>query len=110
MYRVAVSLLLPAVLAAQNQQPLIPENCQGTAYSVMTWAMNQAAVMPVTPERVLYYNLIEHIANGLVLYIYAEQQVGLGSYASWIDPTTVDANPMAPGQLWFFWNGADVVN
>jgi len=93
-----------------NSQPLIPQTCQGTAYSVMTWAMTLAAVMPVGPERVLYYNLIEHIANGLVLYVYAEQQLGIGSYASWINATTIDTNPMAPGQLWFFWNGADVVN
>jgi hypothetical protein len=93
-----------------NSQPLIPQACQGTAYSVMTWAMNQAAVMPVGSERVLYYDLIEHIANGLVLYVYAEQQLGLGSFASWINPTTIDTNPVGPGQLWFFWNGAGVVN
>ncbi|MGP8076503.1 MAG: hypothetical protein ACLP8Y_07215 [Thermoplasmata archaeon] len=88
-----------------NARPLVPQSCQGTAYSVMTWAMHAAAVMPVGPERTLYYNLVEHIANGLALYVYVEQQVGLGSYASWIDPAGIDTNPMTPGQLWFQWMG-----
>jgi hypothetical protein len=91
-----------------NARPLVPQSCQGTAYSVMTWAMQAAAVMPVGPERTLYYNLVEHIANGLVLYVYVEQQVGLGSYASWVDPAGIDTNPMAPGQLWFQWMGYGV--
>jgi ABC-type transport system substrate-binding protein len=92
-----------------DQQPIVPQTCQGTAYSVMTWAMEQAGVMAEGPQRVLYYNLIEHVANGLVLYVYDEQQVGLVSTASWIDPSTVDLNPMALGQLWFQWHGNNVV-
>jgi len=83
--------------------------CQGTAYAVMTWAMIQAASMPDGPARVLAYNLIEHIANGLVMFVYTEQQIGLGSYASWINPAGIWTNVVAPGQLWFQWNGNGVV-
>ncbi len=92
-----------------DQKPLVPQQCQGTAYSVMTWAMYQAAVMPVGPERVLYYNLVEHVANGLVLHVYNSQQVGLGSYANWINPAGIWTNVVAPGQLWFQWYGNGVV-
>jgi len=93
-----------------NVRPIIPQSCQGTAYEVLTWAIGQAALIPVGPERVLYYNLIEHIANALAMYTGGEQLLSLGSYAPWIDPTTIDTNPMAPGQLWFFWDGTGVVN
>jgi len=94
-----------------NATTVIPQACQGTAYSVMTWGMLRAGTMPVSPERVLYYNLVEHIANGLALYVYAEQQVGIGSYANWINPATIDTNVMVsiPPQPWVFWNGNGVV-
>ena len=93
-----------------NYGNLVPESCQGNAYSTMVWGLVQADVMPVGPTRVLYYNMIEHIANDLVLYVYTGQQVGLTSYAGWVDPSTVDLNPVSPGQLWFEWNGNGVVS
>jgi hypothetical protein len=87
---------------------LISTACQGTAYQVMTWAMIQAASMPDGPARILAYNLVEHIASSLVLFVYTEQQIGLGSYASWINPTGIWTNVVAPGQLWFQWAGNGV--
>ena len=94
---------------ATPSAPLITNACQGTAYAVMTWAMIQAASMPDGPARVLAYNLVEHIANELVLFVYNEQQVGLGSYASWVNPAGIWTNVVAPGQLWFQWYGNGVV-
>ncbi|MHB1434579.1 MAG: hypothetical protein ACYCPN_04370 [Thermoplasmata archaeon] len=88
---------------------LVPNNCQGTAYSVMTWANLAAASMPVGPQRVLYYNLVEHVANNLALYMYYQQPIGVGSYASWVNPSSIDVNPVSPGQLWFMWTGNGMV-
>ena len=36
--------------------------------------MTTAAGMAVGPARVLMYNLVEHIANGLALYVYYDQE------------------------------------
>jgi len=88
---------------------VIPNDCQGIAYAVMTWAADQAASMTVGPGRVLFYNLVEHIANGLALYVYEEQQVLTTSDATWITPGSFDTNVVSPGQLWFFWTGTGVV-
>jgi len=88
---------------------LVPNNCQGTAYSVMNWANQLAASMPTGAQRTLYYNLVEHVANNLALYMYYEQPIGVGSYASWVNPAGIDTNPVAPGQLWFMWNGNGMV-
>jgi len=88
--------------------PIVPQACQGTAYNILVWAAGVASLLPVGTERTLYYNLLEHIANGLVLFTYVEQQIGLGSYASWINPSGLDLNVMAPGQLWFNWAGNGV--
>ncbi|MGA8711215.1 MAG: hypothetical protein WB786_08340 [Thermoplasmata archaeon] len=85
---------------------VIPNGCQGTAYSVMTWASTQAASMPVGPERVLYYNLLEHVANGLALYVYADQPVTSYSYAVWVNPARINTNVMIGGtgeQTWYLW-------
>jgi len=71
--------------------------------------MSQAAAAPVRPERVLYYNSVEHIANGLVLYVSTSQQIGIGSSAPWVNPATIWTNVVAPGQLWFQWYGSGVV-
>ena len=92
-----------------NYGALVPQTCQGNAYAVMQWGMYAAAALPVGPERTLYYNMVEHIASELALFAYVEQQIGLGSYSSWINPATIDTNVVAPGQLWFIWNGNNVV-
>ena len=91
----------------------IPQACQGNAYGAMLWGMNQAAGMPVGPARVLMYNLVEHIANHLALYVYYDQANLVASYASWINPTTLNINPTIGGggdNTWYLYNGNGVLN
>jgi hypothetical protein len=88
---------------------VIPTACQGTAYNVMVWAATVASSLPVGPTRVLYYNMVSHIGDKLVLFVYVEQQVGVGSFAGWINPNSFWYNVMAPGQLWFQYYGTNVV-
>jgi peptide/nickel transport system substrate-binding protein len=94
----------------------IPTVCQGVAYDVALYWMGVAAGSPTATladanYRVLLYNMVEHIMNGLNLYIYDNQENGLASYAPWIDPATVNVNVMlgAGGmEPWYAWNGNGV--
>jgi hypothetical protein len=92
----------------------VPNACQGTALSVMNWALTTAAELPLGHERVVYYNLAEQVANHLALYVYDAQQTNVLTYASWIDPATVNTNPMVGGagdQTWYAWQyQPDVAN
>ncbi|MGA9043568.1 MAG: hypothetical protein WB531_01700 [Thermoplasmata archaeon] len=91
----------------------IPQACQGNAYSAMVLGMNLAAGMAVGPARVLMYNLVEHIAKGLALYVYIDQATNVFTYAAWINPTTINTNPVvgANGVLpWYSINGNGVLN
>jgi peptide/nickel transport system substrate-binding protein len=84
------------------QQFGVPQVCQGDAYAVMTWASEVAGALPVGAERTLYYNLVSHIANDLAMYIYQFQEQGVGTYAPWINPNTIDTNVVLAGDaLWF---------
>ncbi|MGD1100292.1 MAG: hypothetical protein ABR888_08145 [Thermoplasmata archaeon] len=90
-----------------NQATGIPQACQGNAYAAMEWGMSVAAGMAVGPARVLMYNLVEHVANHLALYVYVDQENYEVTYASWINPTTVNVNPLigAVGtQTWYSWS------
>ncbi|HTT45284.1 MAG TPA: hypothetical protein VMH38_04625, partial [Thermoplasmata archaeon] len=93
-------------------QPHIAQACEGNAYNAMVWGMDTAAGMPVGPARVLMYNLVEHIANGLALYVYYDQESLVVTYASWINPTTINTNPTIGGggdNTWYNINGNGVV-
>jgi len=93
-------------------QPGIPQACQGNAYNAMQYGMNTAAGMAVGPQRVLVYNLVEHIANHLALYVYYDQENLVVTYASWINPTTVNTNPTIGGggdNTWYLYNGNGVL-
>ena len=85
----------------------VPNTCQGFAFETMNdWIPVAGADTNVT-TRVLYYNLIEHIANELALYMYSNQGINVIDYASWINPASVNTNPMIGGggdQLWSFWS------
>ncbi|MGP8159398.1 MAG: hypothetical protein ACLPWO_07340 [Thermoplasmata archaeon] len=81
----------------------IPQACQGNAYGAMEWGMNTAAGMAVGPARVLMYNMVEHIANDLALYVYYDQSNVLATYASWISASSVNTNPMIGGSGDFLW-------
>jgi hypothetical protein len=93
----------PGLLYWANQAG-VPQACQGNAYAAMVWGMDQAAGMAVGPARVLMYNLVEHIANSLALYVYYDQQNEISTYASWIAKSSVNTNPMIGGEgdnLWY---------
>jgi len=82
----------------------VPQNCQGNAYASMVWGMDLAAGMADGSARVLLYNLVEHIANELALYVYIDQQTAVTTFAPWIDPFSVNTNPMVGGagdHLWY---------
>jgi len=94
-------------------QGAIPNACQGNAYGAMEWGMFQAAGMPVGPQRILYYNLVEHIANHLALYVWYDQANDVLTYASWINPTTINTNPtIGAGGIntWYLINGNGVLS
>lgn len=87
----------------------IPTDCQGAAYDTMVAWMNASAYETNVPYRILEYNLIEHIANELALYVYDPQQLTVVDYADWIEGSTLNTNPMNGGegiQLWYGWGYA----
>ena len=93
-------------------QPGIPQACQGNAYATMEWGMATAAGMAVGPARVLMYNLVEHIANHLALYVYYDQENAVTTYAAWINPASVNTNPTIGGggdNTWYLYNGNKVI-
>ena len=84
----------------------IPSTCQGPAYSSMvTWTQNAAALANIS-YRALVYNEVEHIENQLGLFLWYEQENTVETYASWIDPVSINTNVMFGGsgaQTWFSW-------
>ncbi len=83
----------------------IPDDCQGAAYDTASAWMAVAGPLPsASTQRVLDYNLIEHIMNELALYIYWQQIVGVASAAPWISQPSINTNPMIGGagdMLWY---------
>ena len=89
-----------------NYPTALPSSCQGNAYKILNAWATLASPMPVGPERILIYNLIEHIENQLGMYVWMEQQNTVPTYAKWINPATVNTNVMIGGggdQLWYAW-------
>jgi hypothetical protein len=85
----------------------IPTACQGAAYDTMVAWMNVAAYESSASLRIVEYNLIEQIANELALYVYDPQSVAVLDYGHWIEPSTINTNPVVGGggdQLWYDWN------
>ena len=93
--------------AAQAGNPAggaIDSSCQGTAYGVASYWMLAAGALPASPQRVLDYNLIEQITNALGLYVWNGQTNELIGFAPWIDPSSVNENPVIGGGgdiIWF---------
>ena len=90
----------------------IADACQGPAYAAMQLAMQIAAVTPASdPARVLLYNEVSQIANGLALYVYWGQQNAVYTFASYIDPTSINTNVTIGGgadQTWYTIAGTGV--
>jgi hypothetical protein len=87
----------------------IPTDCQGAAYDTMVAWMDVAAQTSNLPLRTLEYNLVEHIANNLALYVYDPQTEGAIVYGNWLWAPGINTNPILGGagvQLWFDWGYA----
>jgi hypothetical protein len=86
------------------------------AYDVALYWMGVAGGLPTasaadTNYRVLLYNMVEHIMNGLNLYVYYDQVNDLATYGPWINPATINTNVMQGGgaiQTYYDWNGNGV--
>ncbi len=75
---------------------------------MVVW-MDRAATDPDSSQRVLEYNLIEHIAEELALYMYDPQSVLAVDFGHWIADSSINSNPMIGGngvQLWCEWGYA----
>ncbi|MCI4319551.1 MAG: ABC transporter substrate-binding protein [Thermoplasmata archaeon] len=89
----------------------IPNNCQGMAYSAMTYLEGIAAQAPAGPQRLLMYNWVEQIANALSLYTYSFQNNYIYTYGSWINGSTINSNVTIGGGgdvLWYTIGGNGV--
>ena len=87
----------------------LANDCQGAAYDTMTAWTAIAAHETDSTLRVLQYNLIEHIAALLGLYIYNPQEVASFDYGVWIQGSTINTNPTIGGgavQPWYQWGYA----
>ncbi len=82
---------------------VIPDNCQGNAWEAMQIMIQLAGPLPASPQRVLWYNMIDSIVSHLALYIYWYQQQTVLTYASWIDGSTVNTNVTIGGGDVFVW-------
>jgi PKD domain-containing protein len=86
----------------------IPNDCQGSAYSAMTYLEGLAAVQAPGPQRVLMYNEVEQIANALSLYTYTFQNTYVYTVASWINGSSLNSNVTIGGgeeQTWYSMTG-----
>src|SRR5208282_2061787 len=90
---------------AQAQNPAagtFNSTCQGVAYNVASYWMAFAGALPAGAARILDYNLIEQITNALAMYTYNGQANELVGFAPWIDPASINENPVIGG-------GGDIV-
>lgn len=91
----------------------IPDECQGVAYDVLDAEAAGAAATTDVAQRALEYDAIDTIETELALYIPESQAVAWQAYAQWIDPSSINANPMLGGsgiQLWFDWRYSPTYN
>jgi hypothetical protein len=76
--------------ASQTSPPAT--NCQGAAYQALVALIHEGAYLPAGPQRVLLFNMAEHIANNLALYVYSFQSNGVETAASWVDLASINPN------------------
>jgi len=86
-----------AACAGPASDPTITQSCQGTAYEDLV-ALGQQASVCTPPscseaERVLLYEEVERIADGLGLSVNMEQQAAVYAFAPWIDASSLLQNP-----------------
>ncbi len=86
--------------AKQAQNPAggaIDDACEGTAYGIASYFMTAAGALLPSSERILEYNLVEQITTALGLYVWQGQTNELIGFAPWINPSTINENPMIGG-------------
>ena len=84
--------------------PEIAEACQGVAYDVAIGFLANASSDNDLSSRINLYTLIESITNKLALYVWAGAQNLEVATAAWIDPSSINTNPMIGGSgevLWY---------
>ncbi len=84
--------------------PFIATECQGVAYQSMTTWISTADLLALGPYRSLVYNEIAHVANLLALYVYTYQDSDPQTYASWVNPSSLNTNPVLGGngiETWY---------
>jgi hypothetical protein len=98
----------PGFWSSQNE---VNNTCQGAAYKAMVTLLEGAAIMPAGPARVLAYNMAEHIANLLSLYVYQYQLNQVYGFSSWVNVASMDTNVTTGGGndiTYFLLNGNGV--
>lgn len=83
-------------------QTAIADDCQGVAFETLEHWNSIAALTAPGPQRVLDYNGVDHIGNLLNLQTDFAQAVQLFLYAPWINPATMNWNPMWAGDNLFY--------
>jgi hypothetical protein len=89
----------------------VVNKCQGAAYIAMTQLEYTAAPLTNLAQRALLYNMAEHIAEKLALYINWGQQNQPYIYAPWINGQSIDEQVTLGGgadTMWFWVNGNGV--
>lgn len=79
-----------AACAGGAINPIVTQQCQGWALLDADQSQFQG---PGGMARALLYNIQDHIAANLSLYVPAAQLTQVTSFAPWIDPTSIDLNP-----------------
>ncbi len=91
--------------SANGYTMVVTQSCQGSAYLAMynLAAAGNSCAPPACSitQREDMFNQAEHIQNSLAMYVYDFQQVGVGTYATWINPASLTPNPILPGAVWY---------
>jgi peptide/nickel transport system substrate-binding protein len=91
----------------------VNNTCQGAAYAALSYGAAQAAHMPSGQARILMYNMVEHIANALALYVYWGQENIVLTYAPWINGASANDNVVIGGSAdntWYSITGNGVAS
>ena len=97
-----------AYWAAQAYPPNgtgIAGDCQGWAYDTMSYWMTGPTLHETNvTQRILEYNMEEHILSGLALNVYFSQSTQIYSASTWVNLSSINTNVMVGGggdQYWY---------
>ncbi len=81
-----------------ESDPIVTQACQDTALNESEYLASAASncvsydSCPASPT--LLWNMADHVFTNLSLYVPADQETSLVAFAPWIDPSTLDLNPL----------------